>query len=115
MSSDNPIEVLGIDAGGTMTDTFFVAADGQFIVGKAQSSIDEAAAVVESSKDALEGSGRGLEEVYGQMSTCVYSGTAMLNRVVSRTGIRTALICSRGFEDNHRMGRASTMLSWIRI
>jgi len=106
LSSDNPIEVLGIDAGGTMTDTFFVAADGQFIVGKAQSSIDEASAVVESSKDGLEGSGRSLEEVYGQMTTCVYSGTAMLNRVVSRTGIRTALICSKGFEDNHRMGRA---------
>lgn len=106
MSSDNPIEVLGIDAGGTMTDTFFVAADGQFIVGKAQSSIDEAQAVVDSSADALEGSGRGLEETYKQMTTCVYSGTAMLNRVVSRNGIRTALICSKGFEDNHRMGRA---------
>jgi acetone carboxylase beta subunit len=29
--------VLGIDAGGTMTDTFFVDADGEFVVGKAQS------------------------------------------------------------------------------
>lgn len=106
MSLDNPIEVLGIDAGGTMTDTFFVASDGQFIVGKAQSSIDEAQAVVDSSKDALEGVDRELEEVYGQMTTAVYSGTAMLNRVVSRTGIRTGLICSKGFEDNHRMGRA---------
>ena len=26
----NPVEVLGIDAGGTMTDTFFVRADGEF-------------------------------------------------------------------------------------
>lgn len=106
MSSENPIEVLGIDAGGTMTDTFFVAADGQFIVGKAQSSIDEAAAVIESSKDGLADTGRSIEEVYSQMTTCVYSGTAMLNRVVSRNGVRTGLICSRGFEDNHRMGRA---------
>ncbi len=106
MSSNNPVEVLGIDAGGTMTDTFFVAADGQFIVGKAQSSSDEAAAVIESSRDALEGTDRDLEQVYSEMITCVYSGTAMLNRVVSRKGNRTGLICSRGFEDNHRMGRA---------
>jgi N-methylhydantoinase A/oxoprolinase/acetone carboxylase beta subunit len=104
--SDNPVEVLGIDAGGTMTDTFFVAADGQFIVGKAQSSSDEAAAVVESSIDALSGWDRSIEEVYAEMTTCVYSGTAMLNRVVSRNGLRTGLICSKGFEDNHRMGRA---------
>ena len=106
MTTENPVEVLGIDAGGTMTDTFFVAADGQFIVGKAQSSSDEAAAVVESSKDALQGWHRSVEEVYSEMVTAVYSGTAMLNRVVSRKGNRTGLICSRGFEDNHRMGRA---------
>lgn len=106
MNVDNPIEVLGIDAGGTMTDTFFVAADGQFIVGKAQSSDDETAAVIESSIDALLGWDRSLEEVFSEMITCVYSGTAMLNRVVSRKGNRTGLICSKGFEDNHRMGRA---------
>jgi len=104
--SENPVEVLGIDAGGTMTDTFFVAADGQFIVGKAQSSIDEAAAVIESSKDALLGWDRSIEDVYAEMLTAVYSGTAMLNRVVSRKGVRTGLICNKGFEDNHRMGRA---------
>ena len=39
---NNPVEVLGIDAGGTMTDTFFVRADGSFVVGKAQSDADEA-------------------------------------------------------------------------
>ena len=106
MISENPVEVLGIDAGGTMTDTFFVAADGQFIVGKAQSSTDEAAAVIESSKDALLGWDRPVEDVYAEMLTAVYSGTAMLNRVVSRKGVRTGLICNKGFEDNHRMGRA---------
>ena len=31
------VQVMGIDAGGTMTDTFFVRADGRFVVGKAQS------------------------------------------------------------------------------
>ena len=33
MTIDNSsVQVLGIDAGGTMTDTFFVRADGRFVV-----------------------------------------------------------------------------------
>jgi len=102
----NPVEVMGIDAGGTMTDTFFVRADGTFVVGKAQSDADEANAVLESSKDALAHWSTTVEEVYPQMVTCVFSGTAMLNRVVGRKGLRTGLIVSKGFEDFHRMGRA---------
>ena len=102
----NPVEVLGIDAGGTMTDTFFVRADGTFVVGKAQSDADEANAVLESSVDALAHWNTTVEEVYPQMVTCVFSGTAMLNRVVGRKGLRTGLIVSKGFEDFHRMGRA---------
>src|SRR5690606_4105308 len=35
-----------------------------------------------------------------------YSGTAMLNRVVQRKGLRTGLIVNAGMEDFHRMGRA---------
>jgi acetone carboxylase beta subunit len=89
-----------------MTDTFFVRADGEFVVGKAQSDSDEANAVLESSKDALAHWGRTVEEVYPEMVTCVFSGTAMLNRVVGRKGLRTGLIVSKGFEDFHRMGRA---------
>jgi acetone carboxylase beta subunit len=42
---------MGIDAGGTMTDTFFVRADGAFVVvGKAQSNPgDESLAIYNSS------------------------------------------------------------------
>ncbi len=47
-NEQNIVEVMGIDAGGTMTDTFFVRADGEFVVGKAQSNPnDESSAVVE--------------------------------------------------------------------
>ncbi|MDX2423939.1 MAG: hydantoinase/oxoprolinase family protein [Amphritea sp.] len=102
----NPVEVLGIDAGGTMTDTFFVRADGEFVVGKAQSNVNESQAVLESSTDALAHWDRKVEDVFPEMVTCVFSGTAMLNRVVGRKGLRTGLIVSKGFEDFHRMGRA---------
>ncbi len=31
---DARVQVMGIDAGGTMTDTFFVKENGSFVVGK---------------------------------------------------------------------------------
>jgi acetone carboxylase beta subunit len=101
------VQVLGIDAGGTMTDTFFVMSDGRFVVGKAQSNpADEGLAVMESSKDALAHWGLGVDEVYRSLVTAVFSGTAMLNRVVQRRGLKVGLIVNRGTEDHHRMGRA---------
>ena len=33
MQVQSRVQVLGIDAGGTMTDTFFVRDDGRFVVG----------------------------------------------------------------------------------
>lgn len=104
---NNSVQVLGIDAGGTMTDTFFVRTDGEFVVGKAQSNPDdESLAISQSSVDALAQWGRSIGDVFPEMVTCVYSGTAMLNRVVQRKGLTVGLIVNRGLEDFHRMGRA---------
>lgn len=78
------VQVLGIDAGGTMTDTFFVDADGDFVVGKAQSTPqDESIGLIESSREGLEAWGLNLSDALASLQTGVYSGTAMLNRVVS--------------------------------
>ncbi|WP_417675740.1 hydantoinase/oxoprolinase family protein [Pseudodonghicola sp.] len=105
--NNRSVQVLGIDAGGTMTDTFFVDADGDFVVGKAQSTPDnEARGLIESSREGLDHWGLSLEEALGSIQTGVYSGTAMLNRVVQRKGLKTGLIVNAGMEDFHRMGRA---------
>lgn len=105
--NNRSVQVLGIDAGGTMTDTFFVDADGDFVVGKAQSTPEnEALGLIESSREGLEHWGMELPEALGSIQTGVYSGTAMLNRVVQRKGLRTGLIVNAGMEDFHRMGRA---------
>lgn len=101
------VQVLGIDAGGTMTDTFFVDQDGDFVVGKAQSTPEnESLGLIASSEDALTAWGLSLNEGLRQLQTGVYSGTAMLNRVVQRKGLKCGLIVNRGMEDFHRMGRA---------
>lgn len=104
---NNEVKVMGIDAGGTMTDTFFVKANGEFVVGKAQSNPqDESLAIYNSSQDALAHWESDVNKVYPQLVTCVYSGTAMLNRVVQRKGLEVGLICNKGFEQMHAMGRA---------
>lgn len=101
------VQVLGIDAGGTMTDTFFVDSDGDFVVGKAQSTPEnESLGLIASSEDGLSAWGLSLGEALKQLQTGVYSGTAMLNRVVQRKGLKCGLIVNRGMEDFHRMGRA---------
>lgn len=105
-TQQSSVQVMGIDAGGTMTDTFFVRNDGRFVVGKAQSNpADESLAILNSSRDALAHWEREVDEVYPELVTCVYSGTAMLNRVVQRKGLDVGLICNRGFEHTHSMGR----------
>jgi len=101
------VQVLGIDAGGTMTDTFFVRDDGRFVVGKAQSNPDdESLAIYNSSEDALAHWQRNVDGVYPELVTCVYSGTAMINRVLQRKGLDVGLLCNKGFEHVHGMGRA---------
>ncbi|EJB94258.1 hydantoinase/oxoprolinase family protein [Helicobacter pylori] len=104
---DARVQVMGIDAGGTMTDTFFVKENGSFVVGKAQSNPeDESLAIYNSSQDALSHWKSDVDKVYPELVTCVYSGTAMLNRVVQRRGMEVGLICNKGFEQMHSMGRA---------
>ena len=101
------IQVLGIDAGGTMTDTFFVDTEGDFVVGKAQSTPEnEAIGLLQSSKDGLANWDLAVENAFPQLQTGVYSGTALLNRVVQRRGLKCGLIVNVGMEDFHRMGRA---------
>ncbi|SFI71267.1 hydantoinase/oxoprolinase family protein [Thermoflavimicrobium dichotomicum] len=106
MSQHKP-QILAIDAGGTMTDTFIIDDRGEFVVGKAQTTPeDESVGLLNSAEDALLYWGMTGEEAFPQMLTGVYSGTAMLNRLVSRKGRRVGLIVNKGMEDFHRMGRA---------
>lgn len=100
-------QILAIDAGGTMTDTFIIDDKGDFVVGKAQSTPqDESIGLLNSARDALTYWGSTVEEEFPKLLAGVYSGTAMLNRLVSRNGRRVGLVVNKGMEDFHRMGRA---------
>ncbi len=99
-------QILAIDAGGTMTDTFIIDETGDFVVGKAQTTpMDEHIGLLNSAKDALGQWEVDVEQEFPNLRAGVYSGTAMLNRLVSRVGRRVGLVVNKGMEDNHRMGR----------
>lgn len=99
-------QILAIDAGGTMTDAFIIDDKGEFVVGKAQTTPDEEhIGLMHSSQDALDQWNTTVEVEYPNLLAGVYSGTAMLNRLVARVGRRVGLVLNKGMEDMHRMGR----------
>jgi N-methylhydantoinase A/acetone carboxylase beta subunit len=98
--------VLAIDAGGTMTDTFIVDRDGEFVVGKAQSTPeDESVGFMASARDALRYWELELESAMPALVSGIYSGTAMVNRLLERTGRRVGVIVTGGMEDMLRLER----------
>src|SRR3981081_1872523 len=104
-SERNP-RVLAIDAGGTMTDTFIVDQSGQFVVGKAQTTPeDESVGFMRSAEDALAYWGAAPEQSFPRIVAGIYSGTAMLNRLLERKGRKVGCIVSGGLEDYFRLER----------
>jgi N-methylhydantoinase A/acetone carboxylase beta subunit len=98
--------ILGIDAGGTMTDTFLIDDNGDFVVGKAQTTPqDESIGFINSAHDAMRYWGLTVQEGFPELRTGIYSGTAMLNRLLERKGRRVGVLVSGGMEDYLRMER----------
>jgi N-methylhydantoinase A/acetone carboxylase beta subunit len=109
----NP-RVLAIDAGGTMTDTFIVDESGQFVVGKAQTTPeDESVGFMRSAEDALRYWNLEPDAAFPQIVAGIYSGTAMLNRLLERKGRKVGCIVSGGLEDYFKLERGiQTYLSF---
>ncbi|MER8485452.1 hydantoinase/oxoprolinase family protein [Mesorhizobium sp. M1322] len=98
--------MIGIDAGGTMTDTILVDQDGHFKIGKsATTPKNEAEGFLASAEDAADAWGISLESLFSGVNVVLYSGTGMLNTLLSRTGRRLGLITTKGLEDMILMGR----------
>lgn len=98
------------DAGGTMTDVIVVDENGRFVIGKGPTTPhDESIGYMESLAEAFTYLGKSLDrdgpEVCGACETAIYTGTAMLNTVINRNGLRTGLLVTRGFEDIVVQGR----------
>lgn len=100
--------ILAIDAGGTMTDTFIVDEAGRFVVGKAQTTPEnESVGLIRSAEDALHHWDTTPEKAFPHIVAGIYSGTIMLNRLLSRQGQRVGVIVSKGQEDYFLLERGA--------
>ncbi|MFW9969441.1 MAG: hydantoinase/oxoprolinase family protein [Candidatus Odinarchaeota archaeon] len=113
MSKSKNLVAMAFDTGGTMSDTFIINEQGVFVVGKAQTTPDnESLGILNSIEDALEQWSTSLEVSGHSLEALVYSGTAMVNRLLERQGnSNIGVIVNAGFEDLHRLGRA--LQCWI--
>ena len=101
----NP-RILAIDAGGTMTDTIIIDDAGDFVVGKAQTTPhNESDGFLSSVADATRYWGTSTEETLPALISGIYSGTAMINRLLERKGRRVGCIVTAGMEDYLRLER----------
>lgn len=104
MDSRRRIQLVGSDSGGTMTDTFIVDDNGDFVVGKATTTPrSEAIGFWGSLCDGSSYWGidweKQAQSLLPEVDTCVYSGTTMINAFVTGAGHKLGLICTRGQED----------------
>ena len=89
-----------------MTDTFIVDRSGDFVVGKAQTTPqDESLGFMASTRDALGYWDLDVGRALPKLVSGIYSGTAMINRLLERKGRRVGLIVTAGMEDALRLER----------
>jgi len=98
------VVIVTSDAGGTMTDIFVVDQEGEFVIGKASTTPrDESIGFWHSISDAFVYWDIDWEQKAGEIlphvEACIYSGTSMLNVLLTRTGQKVGLIVTGGDED----------------
>ena len=102
------------DVGGTFTDCFVVAENGEFALGKSPTTPGAIAeGFMGSLAMAREQAGLTSEEFLGGLEVIGYGATTVLNAVLTRQGGRPGLITTRGFEDLLTMERGKQ--SWAAL
>ncbi len=104
MSDKRQVPIIASDAGGTMTDMIVVDADGNFRVGKASTTPqDESLGFWESLTDGFDyweiDFEKRAKDILPTVEAVVYSGTGMMNALLTETGRRVGVIVQRGEED----------------
>ncbi|GLY70507.1 hydantoinase/oxoprolinase family protein [Amycolatopsis taiwanensis] len=93
------MQVVGVDTGGTFTDTVIISSDGRFGVGKTLSrKADPAAAVLTSVTQAAAALGQTLPDALGACTVFSHGTTIGLNALLTGTGAAVGLLTTRGFE-----------------
>jgi acetone carboxylase, beta subunit len=100
------------DAGGTFTDTFVIDDLGNFISGKASSTPKQIAdGHLNSLKVAIEPLGITEEDFFSKTEIVGFGTTAIINTVLTRSGIKTGALTTKGFEQLPYIGRGYQTMS----
>ena len=104
MVKGKQVQIIASDAGGTMTDMMVVDSEGNFTIGKAATTPhDQSLGVWESLMDAFEYWDIDFKKQAGTIlpgvEAIVYSGTSMMNVLLTATGKKVGVITQRGDED----------------
>src|SRR3989304_3016549 len=98
--------VVGIDSGGTFTDTVAIDGEGRILIGKAHSTPDDySRGALSSLERTLSTSGLGLVPAPADTAIFALGTTIATNALLTRRGAKTGLITTRGFEDTIFIGR----------
>jgi len=89
--------LLALDAGGTMTDTLLVSEEGEFVLGKSLTNRqNEAISYLDSVGDAAGYWDMTSADIHQRALSSTYTGTSMLNILLTRTGKKVGLLLTRG-------------------
>lgn len=98
--------IISADAGGTFLDLVLVDRSGRIAVGKSLHTPDTPeVGIMRAVSVAAESMNLAAEDVLRNCSLVFHGTTVTTNGMIERTGVRTGLICTRGFEDTLRIGR----------
>jgi len=106
---------IGVDTGGTFTDTVVVNADGRLTIGKQLSTPPEFVGGVEASVgDAAETIGVSVEDLLGATRLFLHGTTIVVNALVLGRGARIGLLTTRGFGDTVFVARTASRTAGLR-
>lgn len=98
--------VLSADAGGTFLDLVLVNSVGRINVGKALHTPESPAVGILNAVNVVAAPlGLTAQEVLQRCALIFYGTTVTTNGMIERKGVRTGLLCTRGFEDTLYIGR----------
>lgn len=120
VSNKKSIRAIGSDSGGTMTDIIVVDSEGDFTLGKAPTNNEnQGLSFWRSLENATSAWGIQWEteasDYLPDVQSCTYAGTTMLNMLVTRTGKKLGVLCTKGHETSLLHERAKSVCAGYSI
>jgi len=105
------VQLIGVDAGGTFTDTVVATGAGELAVGKALSTpgaFEEG--IIASLEDAAGRLGIGLDQLLAETDLLAHGTTVGLNALLTGTGAPVGLLTTAGFESTLAIAKANKIV-----